>query len=896
MVRFGFLFFLLLLISTFLFAEPAALSRHPEARMDLEKNWLLQSSCKLPEKSGDVISTLNFTPENWVPATIPSTVVAAQLAAGEFSNIVKDPFYGTNLRLIPGTTYPVGAIFANLPMSNDSPYKCSWWYRTEFRLPAEFKDRNVWVHFEGINYRANIWVNGKQIAGPDQVAGAYRRYEFNLKDVVKLGATNVLAVETFAPTETDLGINFVDWNPTPADKDLGLWRKVFLTASGPVTLRYPTINTHFSDASLKTAELTAIAELQNTSDHEVSGTVDAVIDLGRPLSQEIKLAPGEHKTVIFTPDKYSELRVRDPKLWWPYRLGPQNLHTAIMQFRANGKISDRETAQFGIREITSEITPKGYRLFKINGRNILIRGGGWSYDMFLRQSPERMADELRYVRHLGLNTVRLEGKMESDEFFDMADQMGILVMAGWCCCDHWEHWDKWTPADHEIARRSLESQIERMRSHPSLLVWLNGSDNPPAADVETDYINILKQYNWPNPFISSATAKTTTVTGESGVKMSGPYDYVPPSYWLRDTRFGGAYGFNTETSPGPAIPPLQSLQKFIPQDRLWPQNEVWNFHAGGGEFRQVDNFNNAMGATYGEPKDLKDYVTKAQAMAYDGQRAMFEAYARNKYDSTGVVQWMLNNAWPSIIWHLYDYYLMPAGGYFGTKKALEPIHVQYSYDDHSVVVVNSLYEPFANLKVTAKAYNLDLTEKFSQEQQVNIGPDGVLRVFNVPEGEDFTPTYFVNLTLSDAAGKLLSTNFYWVPKRLAEMDWENTKFYITPAFQYEDMTDLEQLPPAELRYSTRAENRDAESLVHVSIQNPGKSLAFQVHLRLTRGSNGDDVTPVFWDDNYFELMPGEARLVTATVKTRDLQGAQPVVSVEGWNVSATPLVAANSPK
>ena len=596
-----------------------------------------------------------------------------------------------------------------LPMSDSSPYECSWWYRTEFRVPADYKDRNVWIHLEGINYRANIWVNGKRIADSTQVAGAYRRYEFNLKDVLKPGLPNVLAIETFAPTENDLGINFVDWNPAPADKSMGLWRKVFLTASGPVTLRYPTVNTHFTDTSLGTAELTAVAELQNGADHEISGTVDAVIDTWHPLSKPVTLAPGEHKTVVFAPDQFPELRVQNPKIWWPYPLGPQNLHTVTMQFRTDGKISDRQSAQFGIREITAEMNPNGYKLFKINGRNILIRGGGWTYDMFIRTSPERLEDELRYVRHLGLNTIRLEGKLETDEFLEKADEMGILIFAGWCCCDHWEHWDKWTPDDHEIAKASLASQIVRLRSHPSLLVWLYGSDNPPPEDVEKDYIDVLKQYNWPNPYISSAAAKPTTVTGQSGVKMSGPYDYVPPSYWLRDdSKFGGAYGFNTETSPGPAIPPETCLEKFIPKDHLWPRDDIWNFHAGGGSFTHTDIFNTAMNATYGEPKDLADYLRKSQALTYDGERAMFEAYARNKYNSTGVIQWMLNNAWPSIIWHLYDYYLNPAGGYFGSKKALEPLHVQYSYDDRSVVVVNSLYQPFQNLKVAAKLYNIGI--------------------------------------------------------------------------------------------------------------------------------------------------------------------------------------------
>lgn len=889
------LFWLLMLVSTTIFAAPAPVKPLP-ARVELEKGWQIQSSCKLTEKSGEIISTTRFRPANWIPTTVPSTVLAAQLAAGVFAHRFKDPFYATNLRQIAGTDYPIGKIFAMLPMTDSSPYACSWWYRTEFRLPLDYKDRNVWIHFEGINYRANIWVNGKRIADSTQVAGAYRRYEFNLKDVLKPGIPNVIAVETFAPTENDLGINFVDWNPAPADKSMGIWRKVFLTASGPVTLRYPTVNTHFPDPSLGTAELTAVAELQNATDHEVSGTVDAVIDTGHPLSQPVTLAPGEHKTVVFAPDQFAELRAQNPKLWWPYPLGPQNLHTVTMQFRTDGKISDRQSAQFGMREITAEMNPNGYKLFKINGRNILIRGGGWTYDMLIRTNPERLDDELRYVRHLGLNTIRLEGKLETDDFFEKADEMGILIFAGWCCCDHWEHWDKWTPEDHEIAKASLASQITRLRSHPSLLVWLYGSDNPPPEDVEKDYIGVLKQYNWPNPYVSSAAAKPTTVTGPSGVKMSGPYDYVPPSYWLRDdSKFGGAYGFNTETSPGPAIPPEKCLEKFIPKDHLWPRNEVWNFHAGGGSFTHTDLFNSAMNTTYGEPKDLSDYLRKSQAMTYDGERAMFEAYARNKYNSTGVIQWMLNNAWPSIIWHLYDYYLNPAGGYFGSKKALEPLHVQYSYDDRSVVVVNSLYQSFQNLKVAAKLYNFDLTEKYSNEAQVNVDSDGVERAFTIPDSDDLTQTYFVKLALSDATGKLLSSNFYWLPKKLDDLDWANTKYFYTPAFQYADMTALQEISPTEVQYSARSEIKGSEHIIHVSLKNTGKSLAFMTHLRVTHGKDNDDVAPILWDDNYISLLPGESTTVTGTLKTHDLHGGLPVVKVEGWNVIAKAAPQAKSP-
>ncbi|HKR31490.1 MAG TPA: beta galactosidase jelly roll domain-containing protein [Terriglobales bacterium] len=849
------------------------------SRIALEKNWHIQSSCKL-SIGGDALSRAGYNDQNWLAATVPHTVEGAQVDAKLFP----DPFYGMNLRAIPGTTYPIGKIFTNLPMDEDSPYKCSWWYRTEFRLPAELKGQNIWLHFDGINYRANIWVNGQQIAKSDDVAGAYRTYTFNIKDVARTGAENAVAVEVSAQTDTDLGINFVDWNPMPADKLMGLWRPVYITSSGPVSVRYPAVATHFPDDTLETADLTVMGELQNGTEREVTGDVEATLEGIGTVEQKVTLAPNEHKSVVFDPAQYPELLVKNPKLWWPYPHGPQNLYTIQMRFRTGGGISDSVTAKFGVREITADKNQNGYELFRINHKTILIRGGGWSPDMFLRINPERMENELRYVRDLRLNTIRLEGKLETDEFFDLADRYGILIMAGWCCCDHWEHWDKWEPADHDISKASLASQIQRLRSHPSMLVWLNGSDNPPPADVETDYISILQEYHWPNPFLSSASATPTTVTGPSGVKMSGPYDFVPPSYWFVDPGlWGGAYGFNTETSPGPAPPLLSSLQKFIPKMNLWPHDDVWDFHAGLGNFKQTNLFDNAMSVSYGPPTSLLDYEKKGQAMAYDGERAMFEAYARNKYNSTGIIQWMLNNAWPSVIWHLYDYYLLPAGGYFGAKKANEYVHAQYSYDDHSAVVVNSLYQPQKGLKLRARVFDLNSKERFSDTKDIDLDADSVARVLMLPDMGELNTPYFVRLDLTDSAGKTISTNFYWIPQQLAEFDWEKSTFFTTPA-KYSDMTALAALPTANVEWNSQTEHRGEEDIVHVTLRNPGKSIAFLVRADLTRGRAGDDVAPVLWDDNYISLLPGESRTISATVRTRDLTGTAPMVKVSGWNV------------
>jgi exo-1,4-beta-D-glucosaminidase len=872
---------LFFLFSFHSFSADLPQSQPSSSRIALEKNWRIQSACKLSD-GGDKISHAGYDTQSWLATTVPHTVLGAQVDAKLFP----DPFYGLNLRAIPGTTYPIGKIFTNLPMPDDSPYKCSWWYRTEVPLSSQLAGKNVWLHFDGINYRANVWVNGKQIATSDQVAGAYRTYSFNIKEAARPGAANAVAVEVFPETETDLGINFVDWNPTPADKAMGLWRPVYVTSSSSVAVAFPAVSTHFTDDSLKTAELTVAGELQNGTNEEVTGTVEATLEGIGKVEQKVTLPAGEHQSVVFTPEQYGLLRVQNPKVWWPYPFGGQNLYTVQMRFRSGDSVSDSASAKFGIREITADKNQNGYELFRVNHRTILIRGGGWSPDMFLRTDPERIESEMRYVRDLGLNTIRLEGKMETDEFFDLADRYGILVMAGWCCCDHWEHWDKWQPADHEISKASLASQIQRLRSHPSLLVWLNGSDNPPPADVESDYISVLQQYHWPNPFISSASATPTTVTGPSGVKMSGPYDYVPPSYWLTDPgRWGGAYGFNTETSPGPAPPLMSSLVKFIPKMDLWPHDDVWNFHAGGGEFTQTNIFDNAMSVTYGPATSAADYEKKSQVMAYDGERAMFEAYARNKYNSTGVIQWMLNNAWPSVIWHLYDYYLLPGGGYFGAKKANELVHAQYSYDDRSVVVVNSLYEPQKNLKLRTRVFDLTLREHFTDLKNVDLDPDSVARVLTIPQIEDINAPYFVRLDLTNAAGKTVS-NLYWLPQQLPEMDWEKTNYYTTPA-KYSDMTALADLPAANIEWNSAIERRVSDELVRVTLRNTGKNLAFMVNIELKRGRGSDDIAPVLWDDNYISLLPGESRTLTATVRTRDLAGLTPTVKVEGWNVKAS---------
>jgi len=865
-------------------AQAADMKKLPVPAMSLNEGWQIQSSCDA-KAAGEQISKAGFDAGGWHKTTVPNTVVGTLVDDGTYV----DPMFANNLKKLPGMNYSDKTFFAIQDMPAGSPFRCSWWWRKEFTLQPPFNGEHFWLHFPGINYRANVWVNGKKIADAKDVAGTYRIFELDVTSAVNSNGPNAVALEIFAPEKNDLGITWVDWNPTPADKDMGIWKEVTLSSSGPVAVRHPFVSSKLG-GDYTSAELTLSVEVRNQTATAQKGVLLALVD-GAVLRQEIEVAPGKTEIARFTAEKFPQLKLAKPRLWWPYTMGAPDLHTAAFRFFDGKGLSDEAAVKFGIREVTSELTDKGARLFKINGKKILIRGAAWAPDMFLRPMSKKLDADLAYVHDMGLNTIRLEGRIDRDEFFEKTDQLGILVMPGWTCCDGWERWKQWTPETRAIAAASMTDQAQRLRNHPSVFVWLYGSDNPPPADVEQMYLKILKENEWPNPSVSSASETPTKITGKSGVKMTGPYEYVPPVYWLADTKAGGAYGYNTETSPGPAIPPRESLERFIPKDHLWPIDDVWNYHSGKERFTTVNVFTDGLTRRYGAATSLDDYERKAQAMTYDGERAMFEAYGRNKYTSTGVIQWMLNNAWPSLIWHLYDYYLVPAGGYFGTKKAMEPVHVQYSYDDNSIVVVNSTYEALAGMKVSAKTFNIDAAEKASKEEALDVAADSSTKVFELPKADGISKTYFLKLQLKDAAGKLVSENFYWLSTKADTLDWKHRQDTVyTPQAEFGDLSGLNSLPQINLT----ASRVSGEGSEQVTITNPGNAIAFMVHLRVTRGKDGEDVTPILWQDNYFSLLPGESRTVTAKFDSSLLEGKEAVVELDGWNaVSATLGTSAN---
>lgn len=843
-----------LLITSFLCAGLAKAET-----LALDTQWKIQDSSQV-SGGGAQVSQSGFDDRAWHPAQVPSTILGnlAPSSSGE----ADDPFYGKNLLNLPGSGdyYPIGKNYGTIDTPAASPFGRPWWYRKTFATPALSAGEHVDLNFFGITYGAEIWLNGKRIADKGDTLGSYRAFSFDVTaSLAGAGQENTLAVLVSPPGPKDLTPSWVDWNPTPQDKNMGLWREVNVSVHGPITVEHPFVSSDIDIPGATQAKLTVEADVVNHEAKSVSGKIIGTIG-SIHFEKALTLRANERRNVQLKPSEFSQLVIRNPKLWWPWQMGEPSLYTLELRFESGEKISDQKKIEFGIREVIASITKAGARLFTINGKPIQIRGGGWASDLFLRFSKEREERELRYVRDLGLNTVRLEGRFEPESFLDLADHMGILVMPGWVCCNAWQDNANWDSATKKIAAASIHDQLLELRSHASVFTFLYGSDEAPTPKVEKIYTDAFRDLHWPNPVLASAADTETPQNGKSGVKMNGPYDYTPPSYWyVDDGKFGGAWGFNTETSPGASMPPWESLEKFIPAEHLSAVDDFWDFHTGENEFFGLGTLKDAIGRRYGEPSGARDFVAKAELMAYDGHRAMFEAFGKNKYQSaTGVIQWMLNSAWPSMIWHLYDYYLRPGAAYYGVKKADAPLHVQYSYDDQSVVVVNSTYQNSGSLHVIAETYDLGMNRIESKEENVSVLADDVKKLFSlgVPSGVT-GKTYFIRLELQNSRGEPIDHNFYWVSNQPEIYDWDKTDFRMTPVTQEADLTALQNLPAAQIATEVRwnPETKTAQ----VGLKNTGNTLAFFVHLKLMQ--DGQEVLPVYWQDNYVSLVPGESRMI-----------------------------------
>ncbi|ATY64671.1 Glycoside hydrolase [Cordyceps militaris] len=795
----------------------------------------------------------------------------------------------------------------NLARFDGSIFAVPWVYRSEFALPP--KRQHVLLETNGISSKADLYVNGQQVVGADVQAGAYAGHTY---DITHLAApANALLVRVY-PTQYlyDFGVGFVDWNPYAPDNGTGVWRDITLRQTGPVALGPLSI---MVDAPLPIGErpVTVTVRARATNLENASVKLAATASIADPVgaavgaqNQSVTLAPGESRYVEF------KHIIRRPQVWWPKAWGAQPLYTARVELAVAGAVSDKAASAFGIRTVTSAVNAHNDTLFTVNGHPFQVLGGGYSADMFLRWDGRRFARIAQYMLDMGQNTIRLEGKMEQPELYAIADRLGLMVLAGWECCDKWEAWSYnhdlsvdpppiWDDRDYAIANASMAHEAAVLQTHPSLLGFLVGSDSWPDDRATDLYVDALRAAGWQLPIIASAAKRGFPARlGPSGMKMDGPYDWVPPSYWF-DTnggsgadRYGAAFGFGSELGAGVGTPELGSLEQFLNAtdlEDLWTRPDKGLYHMSKKSMFYTRRIYNAgLYARWGPPASLDDYLMKAQLTDYEATRAEYEAYAAlwsaAPRPATGLVYWMLNNAWPSLHWNQFDYYLRPAGSYFGTKTGARLEHVAYDHATHAVWLINHALDRRGARTVQADVVDArGKTLLARQTMTASTRPNASRKIGTVRGLDGFRDVVFLRLTLSRGR-RVLSRNVYWLAPGVDVLDWNNSTWYHTPVAQYVDYTPLSRLlGPASVTVTVGAVAAAQEGVAEraVTLENRSGVPAFFVSLNLVDAA-GVDVLPVLWSDNYVTLWPKET--LTLTVGQWDDRAR--AVEMKGFNVKA----------
>ncbi len=876
--------------------------------IELAEGWRLSSADKVTAE-GSAVSSLDFDISQWYEIRhMPATVLEILQEDG----VYKDLYYGMNLTT-PGDLW-----------------KKDWWYRTTFNAPA---GHDVYsLIFKGINYRAEIWLNGKKVAENNQVVGMYNSFEFDVSKLTHRGAGNVLAVK-ITPEQpiphlfsspvasegtVELGDTWLDWlnwnyigvhDPKtgigfsfPPDRNAGIWKRVYLGVSGPVTIRSPYVATDLPLPATTPASLTVYCDLSNHSSKPVTGVLSGEISRpGKPtieFQQLVSLFRNETKEVSFSPETYPELTVPDPDLWWPYIWGAPNLYHLRMQFTENDQISDSQEIEFGIRKITQkrdsdtsfpEIGTGGNFYLQVNGKDYLIRGAAYTPDLLFKNDPQRDAAVMLYSKDLGLNLLRWELKIADDTMIDRADREGMPVMLGWMCCGQWEMWKAWSAEDQWVARASLRAQLRELRSHAAVVMWANGSDGLPPDPILNDYHSIERELHWQNAIVDTVSHVNRAW---SGIHMAGPYVWHPPSYWFSE-KYGPARGSSAEEGDNEVIPPLESLKKFIPSDKLWPINDDWYLHAGANEGNaKLANVRHVLEARYGPSNGVEDFSRKAQLASYEDARAKFESYATHWSTRKMTVNWMLNNHWPSFFGHLFDYYFKQGGGYFGAKKGLQPVSVVWDYyatgdgTQAHVFAVNQKQDPLKHVTATIRFYNLDGTQKHvAEKKDITIPANSSFDAMTVERIAGLSEVYFVRAQITDSEGKLLADNVYWVSTTADDVGpASNDSQFATKWAQLGSMSALNSMPAARVTVSGTYRKANGTTHAHVRLTNTSNHIAFFVRAEITAHPDGKEVLPILYDDNYITIFPRETRSIEAIFDSALLGGLQPSLRIEGYDV------------
>ena len=900
-----------------------------DQRQLLTDGWLLKSSVLVPE-DGARISTMGYKPQRWFKTSVPNTVLSALVKNGVYPN----PRFGLNAFRMPDSSDEFNrkndlAKFSYLP-DKRNPWRDPYWYRTEFTLPTVEPGRHLWLNFNCINYRADVWLNGVRIAERDAMAGMFQRFRFDITTHARPGR-NALAVRIHPvdhPGEPDAQLDVFgksrgehkeierdvtmietvgyDCMMTVPDRNMGICQEVFLEWTGRVDIRHPFVVTELPLPDTSRASLAVSAELVNASASPVRGVLrGCVAGTDVRFEQLVELAPNETKLVRVEPKPV----MQQPRLWWPVNYGEQHLYELKLEFVGQTLLSGQpagkqqparqeclaygteHTVKFGVRQITCEMHKldgwHGRRVL-INGQKIFCRGGYIQPELMLDWDAQRIDEEIRYFADANMNLIYFEDiPNPPDVFLEACDRRGVLFGNCFYACS-------WVtkpgrPEDLGLLERCTVDVLKRYRNHPSLVMYMSMDEGYTCPEVYSMWrrhvIGLDGTRFWipsgyfPDFIKGEATAKAEKYAHFREDLPAGMNDSANKSYqwqepvtyfrWVREDR---SWMFKIESGSA-SLPPISSLAKFLPDlgahgtnGAPFPLTAAWAHHGANHYYKLYDQ---AIRRLHGEPESVADYCWKGHLVTADQHRSFYEAVNHRMWEITsGFTEWKINSCFPDVQWQNFDYFHKPVISHFFIKRACEPLHVQMDLIDYAVSVINCRPEPQPGLEVSASVFDLDAKPLWQRTTKLDAPANAFREAFAITGLTNLAPFVFVKLQLKNAAGRPISDSFYWLPGR-----------------DTVDYKALQKLPLVKLNATASVEDAGAEKLVRVKVTNPTNHIAFFIQLALTKGAGGAEILPVIWSDNYFSLVPGETRELTARVATRDLGGKHPALEVGGWNIA-----------
>jgi exo-1,4-beta-D-glucosaminidase len=830
--------------SAMAFADPPTGSS-AISNLGATNGWKVLTSATATQ-SGTQISTPGFATSGWLTVAndgggAPGTEVNALLQNGGCPNV----FFSTNMKTCYGQMTKVGP-------DTIAQFSVPWWYRTDFTAPAA--GQNAKLILNGVVGAADVWVNGTEVATSATITGDYARNVFDITSLLRSG-TNSLAIEMHPNDPSSmLTLDNVDWSQIPPDNNTGIQFPVQLQSGGPLVAGNAHVNQNTA-ADLSSTALTVKTDVTNTSSASQTGTVSATVTppgagTAITVSQSVTVAANSTSTVTFAPSAYPTLTIASPQIWWPYQLGSQPLYTLATSVSQGTTTLNTTSETFGIRTVTSYLTgassiaPNGVRAFKVNNVPIVIRGGGWDPDLFLRYDPADTAKQIALMKAMGVNAIRLEGHLMPQDWYQQMDAAGILINAGYQCCDFWES-TSYTAAQNANYQLTAQSLGQILRNHPSVFSF-QWSDNNPTASQESLALAGFAAADFVGPFISSAEYKSSPQLGASGEK-EGPYDWVPPMYWYDtthsaggdETNSGGSWGYDSEQSAGNTVPTMDSINRFLSaadQSALWQSpkaNQYHNNYEGtqhtGYHFGTLYNLDTAITNRYGAWSSLSQYVEEAQVQNYEDTRAQFEAFIDHSTNtaapSTGTIYWQMNKGWPTLLWSLYNNDYDQAGSYFGVQKADQKLHAIYALDNGTVTLDNLGPASQAGVTVESKVYSTSgslLDDKTSGS--LTLASQQVVNSVLKPTTPTASGTvYFVELLVRQN-GTLVDRNVYWQSTTPDVPNWNKTIGQPQASMSsYSNLKALQSLPQASITATATTTSQPgpagSDRLVTVTITN-----------------------------------------------------------------------------